>query len=297
MAETYDANGNLITPEQGFLDALGNLSTFGGSTAGNMAKGLIEQTKLNQEQDKLGLARTNTGVNVGNLDLAQKKLALAAPNDLAGTSVRGDVLANGQDASFSGLNPKIHIPTMTGGLRPSLFSDSTRALGAQMSRQALTDGISGKYTTMRDLPSVPPATAMPDPSVLQGFLAKTGIAAGLGSTAGGLLAALKKLIDDAKAKGGGASGGGGGGSNGGSGGGGGYSGPGGNTPITPGYFDPDGNWIPGPDPNETLNSGGLPGAGTDLPPIFPVANVDTSYDFLNDPNLGNWPDDPPLFSY
>lgn len=181
-------------PTQGFLDALANLSTYSGSTAANMAKGLVDQTKLNQTQDQLGLNRANTGVNVGNLGIAQKNLALAAPGKLANQSVRGDVLANGQDAAVSGLPSYIHVPQMSGGLRPSMLSASSRALGGQMSRNALADSTSGKYTDLPALPSIPSATAMPDPSALQSLLSKTGIASGAASAGGGLLNALKNLL-------------------------------------------------------------------------------------------------------
>jgi hypothetical protein len=133
---------------------------------------LIQEAKLQQEQDQLGLNRANTGVNVGNLNLAQQKQALAAPGQLAGQSVRGDVLANSQDASVSGLPSYIHVGQVSGGLRPSLLSDSSRALGGQMSRNALADSTSGKYTTQAPLPTIPGATPLPSASafdkVLQG---------------------------------------------------------------------------------------------------------------------------------
>lgn len=202
---------------QGFLEALANLSTFGGSTAGNMAKGLIEQAKLQQEQDRIGLQRTNTGVNVGNLGIAQKAQALGAPGQLARQSVQGDILSNGKDFGVSGLNPKINVPTMTGGLRPSMLSDSSRTLGANESRNALADQVSGKYTNLAPLPTVPDATPLPEARLLQNLLAKTGIAAGAASTVGGILDALKKAAA-AKGSSGGGSGGSGGSSGGGNGG-------------------------------------------------------------------------------
>lgn len=153
-----------------------------GQTAGSIEQqrmnGLIQQAKLQQEQDQLGLNRTNAGVNVGNLNLAQQKQALSAPGTLANQSVRGDILANSQDASFSGLNPKIHMPTMTGGLRPSMMSDSTRALGAQMSRNALADSTSGKYTTMAPLPTIPGATPLPEANAYDKILQGTATGAG-----------------------------------------------------------------------------------------------------------------------
>lgn len=203
---------------QSFLDALNNYSTFGGTTAGNMAKGLIEQTKLQQEQDRLGLARTATGIGVGNLNLAQRAQALSAPGQLARQSVQGDVIANGQDASYTGLNPKINVPTSTGGLRPSMLSASSRTLGGNMSRNALADQVSGKYTDMAALPTIPGATPLPEASTLQNLLAKTGIAAGATSSIAGILDALKKMAQSKGSGGSSGGSGGGGGQNGGNGG-------------------------------------------------------------------------------
>lgn len=249
-------------PTQGFLDALANFSTYSGNTASNMAKGLVDQTKLNQTKDQLGLNRANTGVNVGTLNLAQQKQALSAPGQLANQSVRGDILANSQDATVSNLPSYIHVPTQTGGLRPSMLSASSRALGGQMSRNALADSTSGKYTTQAPLPTVPGATAMPDPSVLQGLLAKSGMAAGAASTGGGILDALKKLL-----------GGGGSGKPGASNTTSGASSPGGNGTVSggSGYFDGDGNWV------HDASGGGvmpdLPGSGG-LPGLDPVPGVE-----------------------
>ncbi len=161
-----------------------------GQTAGSIEQqrmnALINQAKLQQEQDALALQRTNAGVNVGNLNLNQQKEALAAPGQLAGQSVRGDILANSQDASFSGLNPKIHVPTMSGGLRPSMLSASTRALGGQMSRNALADSTSGKYTTQAPLPTVPGATPLPEANAYDKILQGT-------ATGAGFLDALKGI--------------------------------------------------------------------------------------------------------
>lgn len=161
-----------------------------GQTAGSIEKqrmdALIAQAKLQQEQDQLGLNRTNAGVNVGTLGLAQKKLALSAPNELAAQSARGDVLANSQDATVSGLPSYIHMPTMSGGLRPSMLSASSRALGGQMSRNALADSTSGKYTNLPALPTVPGATPLPSASAFDKILQG-------GAIGGSFLDALKGI--------------------------------------------------------------------------------------------------------
>lgn len=163
-----------------------------GQTAAQIEQGrlnaLIAQAHLQQEQDQLALNRANSGVNVGNLDLAQKKQALTAPGMEAGNSARGDILANSQDAVMSNLPASLagHMPTISGGLRPSLLSPNSRALGAQMSRNALTNTMSGKDTNFAPLPTVPGATPLPSPTGLD--TAMQGVAG-----AGGFLTALGAL--------------------------------------------------------------------------------------------------------
>ncbi len=175
--EVYDAG-------KGVYDTVRGPSTASkiGQTAGSIEQGrlaaMIAQAKIQQEQDALALSRTRAGVDVGNLNLAQQKSALAAPGQLAGQSVRGDVLANSQDATISGLPSYIHPAQISGGLRPSMLSASSRAMGGNMSRQALADQMSGKYTTMRDLPTVPEATPLPEAGKLDTALQWT---AGAGS--------------------------------------------------------------------------------------------------------------------
>jgi len=187
---TGGASLAFIPAANGIIDNIGGPAADVGQTAGSIEqgrmKGLIDQAKLQQEQDQLGLNRTNAGVNVGNLDLAQKKAALSAPGALANQSVRGDVLANAQDATVSGLPSYIHVPTQTGGLRPSMLSASSRALGGQMSRNALADSTSGKFTNMPALPTVPTATPLPESNGMDKILQGTAIG-------GSFLNALKGL--------------------------------------------------------------------------------------------------------
>lgn len=178
--------GNMIDAADGGPSTASSVGQTAASIEQQRMKGLIDQAKLQQEQDQLGLNRTNAGVNVGNLDLAQKKSALAAPGSLANQSVRGDVLANSQDASVSGLPSYIHVPQMGGGLRPSMLSASSRALGGQMSRNALADSTSGKFTNMPALPTVPTATPLPSAGTFDKVLQGTAIG-------GSFLDALKGL--------------------------------------------------------------------------------------------------------
>lgn len=173
--------GGLSMIPAGIMDATNAVKGSGpstasaiGQTAGSIEQqrmqALIAQAKLQQEQDALGLQRTNAGVNVGNLDLNQRKQALAAPGQEAHNSVQGDILANAQDAHFSNLPSYVTMPTMSGGLRPSMLSAASRATGGQMSRNAMLNTMSGKDSTFAPLPTVPGATPLPSANAFDKIL-------------------------------------------------------------------------------------------------------------------------------
>lgn len=88
------------------------------------------------------------------LALSGARLNLEAPGMRAGNSVRGDVLAGAQPLTING--PITHtggqMPQISGGLSPSLFSNNTRQLGQNMSRQALLSQMKGDAFTPTALP-------------------------------------------------------------------------------------------------------------------------------------------------
>ncbi len=104
--------------------------------------------------------------------LNQAKFEQDTPGKLASQSVRGDIMANAQNAHAQGLPSFIQEPTSNMG--PSqLFSDATRSLGGVMSRNALASGMASgppptsvSYPTAPDLPAIPEASALD--SVLNG---------------------------------------------------------------------------------------------------------------------------------
>jgi len=125
--------------------------------------------------------------------LQEQKAGREAPGQRASNSVRGDILANAQDSTFSG-GSRIPSFSFGGGLRPSMFSGNTRQLGAEMSRQALVDQLKGEATPFSDLPeadysrilnapAIPGGTALPEgsrmDSVLQAIGQYGGMAAGV----------------------------------------------------------------------------------------------------------------------
>lgn len=155
----------------GILSALGTGTGIARSLLGSGSNS-IPQTAAAIEAGRASGNVTQAGIQQRQDQLAQNRalLALRAPGIEAGNSVRGDILANSQDAQFSGLPSYIHIPTMSGGLRPSMLSQNSRDLGGSMSRNALAHQLSGD--------DVPNLTPLPQSNGLDTGLQ---VAAGAGS--------------------------------------------------------------------------------------------------------------------
>lgn len=120
------------------------------------------QQQATNAENSFGLGKVSAGLGIGNLDLNQKQFSLDAPGKRASNSVRGDILANAQDATVSGVSPNIPVPTISGGLRPSMFSANTRALGGEMSSQALASQRAGdQFAPLPTLPDYVPGPAVP----------------------------------------------------------------------------------------------------------------------------------------
>lgn len=174
---------------KGVLDYANELASQLSSIATGRAKGAVDEAGVSQAQDRNAInlygaeqgatnaenqfdlgrgnlalgqsnAANNFGLNRGSLananaatDLAQRNFALTAPGKRAGNAVRGDILSNAQDVAFSGLPSNIPVPTISGGLRPSMFSADTRALGKDITSQARA--AQAKGDTFAPLPDLP----------------------------------------------------------------------------------------------------------------------------------------------
>lgn len=165
-ALTGGGSSNPTNPNVG--TTAGNIGQTAGSIEQQRLNALIQQTLAQQRQDQLNQSRALLG--------------LSAPASEAHNSVQGDILANAQDFSLSGLPKGVTVPTMSGGLRPSLLSPASRALGANMSRNALLNNLSGK--------DVPALTPLPAASAYDKIL--QGVAQG-----GGFLNAANGLFNGA----------------------------------------------------------------------------------------------------
>lgn len=158
------------------------------------------KAKLQQGNDQLNLSGYGTDKSIDlnaltaaanyALQRAGGVLSEQAANDAstkarAGNAVRGSVLENAQDSQVIGLPAGVPHIEFTGGLRPSMFDANTRALGAQMTRQALLDQMGGPvkpYSATAPTLDVskilnmtaPAATPLPTPSTLDNILSSIG---------------------------------------------------------------------------------------------------------------------------
>jgi hypothetical protein len=207
--------------KQSILNTAGQIAGAAAPTAealaAGRAAGRMDEATMNQRQDTLAEARyrdqiaatqgqnvynqntANFGLNKAETDLAQRNYTLAAPGKRASNSVRGDILANAHDVAISGLPKGVNVPTITGGLRPSMFSDNTRALGGLMSTQALEQQRAGdQFAPLPDMPgytappSAPGLTPLPQASTLDKILTTTGTIGSLASTIPDYAAILAK---------------------------------------------------------------------------------------------------------
>ena len=87
-----------------------------------------------------GAAAGRNADNNANIGFAQAQnnlynSELRAPGQIAQNSVRGDILSNARDVSMAAPSD-IPVPQISGGLRPSMFSDTTRQLGQNITANA-----------------------------------------------------------------------------------------------------------------------------------------------------------------
>lgn len=176
-----------------------------GAYAQSKAAGRAAEAAANQRQDQgaqnayatdksLDLEALIRGYQA-ELDKAKGQLSeyetkLSAPQSRAANSVRGDILANVQDVGVSAPDG-VNVTSFSGGLRPSLLSGNSRALGQQMSKEALLDALSGAPTPFSDLAPVdlssvtsrraPAQTALPQASTMDRVMEQIGLWGGLAS--------------------------------------------------------------------------------------------------------------------
>lgn len=127
------------------------------------------------------------GIDRAKLDLLRREFGLKAPEQRMSNAARGSMLANTQDVQIS--HPRAHIPTITGGVRPSNLTPEARQLGALIARQSLMDQMKGD--NFSDVPmqdwqgavKAPPGTAgYPQAGGFEKFAGAMGlVGSGIGS--------------------------------------------------------------------------------------------------------------------
>lgn len=138
----------------------------------------------------------SANMNRATLDLNQRNFALNAPTTRMSQSARGSMLANAQDLQIS--HPRAHIPTITGGMRPSALSPETRQLGALVARQTLMSQMKGdtfdavpQQNWQGGVVAPPGVTPQPQASGLEKW---GGIAGILGNLAGAGVSTYQQAI-------------------------------------------------------------------------------------------------------
>ncbi len=209
VAAPFTAGGSLAALPA-ILSSVGSVAS--GAAAGR-ASGRAAEADVNNRNDALKISaarlledalqgRANLTLNQQKMledalssrnttDLSQRTFALNAPGARAKNAVRGDTLANVQDASLGGLPSRIKVPTISGGSRPSMLSGDTRALGKSMSRDALLQQMAGdKFDAPPPMPtfdkmpapSIPTITGVPQSNALDTILNTVGgVGAGFGA--------------------------------------------------------------------------------------------------------------------
>lgn len=188
------------------IDPYTQLANFFTSTSGGRANGRLQQALLDLQRGQLGnqqFGQASQNVTAGG-QLAEQKFGqqstnavndaeygLKQPQALASNAVRGDILANAQDANVQA-PPGVPMGHVSGGLRPSMLSSSTRELGGNMARNALLEQMKGPahiaypdapaaptYPTAPTLPALPEASGLDTALNIGG-----GVAGGLGALKG-----------------------------------------------------------------------------------------------------------------
>jgi hypothetical protein len=131
-----------------------NAGQMAGQSAQSAAQGRATEAAIQNNLMQNQIAR-------GNMEVNQKQFEVTAPQQRAKTSTIGSNLANAQDFQFGqSSNPKVQPTQTTGGIRPSNFSPETRALGRQLSQDALSQQLAGDaFTPVKD-PKYPEAGFM-----------------------------------------------------------------------------------------------------------------------------------------
>lgn len=181
------------------LGAAGDLSGILAAIEANRAKGRVDEAGVNQNQGRVA----------GDIYRTQSAVALGGPKASAQNAALGDTLANVQPFKWTGgtsMSGNIPVPEYSGGLTPANFGPATRKAGADLATLS-ADRVSSPAF---NIPKPPVLAPVPQSNALDSILgtagilgtlgkaaanaAKSGVPAPSGSTGGGNLADIWKLI-------------------------------------------------------------------------------------------------------
>lgn len=138
--------------------ALGILGTTAGDASAARGQGRVDQ----QTAD---IQRNNAIINQIQADLAQKRYTQSNYQTGANNAVRGGLLTGLNDVNITGLPAGVHMPTITGGARPSAI-DNKVGIGQLLERH----GIDQMNAPGAGLPAIPQLPAQPQAGKLDKFL-------------------------------------------------------------------------------------------------------------------------------
>ena len=141
--------GGTLIPGVGLASRIGRAAIPGLASAGTVAAGAAS------ERGNARLLEDAANQQYDQTRLQGARLNLDAPSMRARTSVRGDILAGAQPLTLSGPTTGLDWgarPNVSGGLSPALLSGNSRALGQQMSRDALLSQMQGPAFTPTERP-------------------------------------------------------------------------------------------------------------------------------------------------
>lgn len=117
------------------LQGSGLLGNYLQNRAAGQAQGALTEAQMEAARNQ---AFNQNQVQQAQMDLLRRQYEDQARSQNASNTAKGDVLANVQDVQINA-SPRVqgHIPTITGGLRPSNFGPNTRSAGQALSTQSL----------------------------------------------------------------------------------------------------------------------------------------------------------------
>lgn len=182
-------------------DVAGDVGRVAGDAAGALRTERFDEDAARRQRDYIAQNRARLKMDQGQTRDAQAleraKFGVAAPQERAKQAAYGDALKNVQDVNID-FQPQTGPATkfnVTGGLRPSMFGETSREAGGELGRQALLALMTGS-----DTPETSPLVDIPDVSEPKGSGVLEKVTGGVG-LGGSILDALGPILSKLKKRG------------------------------------------------------------------------------------------------